>query len=107
MNTINLLLLNNYIKKLKEILEDGKLSWEVKYDLIFNVKRISFLESIGISHFTWYDPDTSYEEDVRAYVDSFIATYVCKIRGVNLNSKEDIYEKYLSALYPGTVNYEI
>lgn len=45
--------------------------WEVAYDLIFSShisKRVSFLVSkLGMS-LDYYDPDTTYEEDVKAYV---------------------------------------
>jgi hypothetical protein len=44
---------------------DSSVSWEAKYDLIFS-ERISKKVS-----FSWYDPDTSYEEDVTAFMNAF------------------------------------
>jgi hypothetical protein len=44
---------------------ESKLSDEAKYDLIFS-KKIS--QKVP---FSWYDPDTSYEEDVRYFMDAF------------------------------------
>lgn len=57
--------------ELKEVYKEAKeifgssISWEAKYDLIFS-DRISKKVS-----FSWYDPDTSYEEDVMAFMDAF------------------------------------
>lgn len=44
---------------------DSSISWEAKYDLIFS-ERISKRVS-----FDWYDPDTSYQEDVTAFMKGF------------------------------------
>ena len=44
---------------------ESKLSDEAKYDLIFS-KKIS--QKVP---FSWYDPDTSYEEDVRYFMNAF------------------------------------
>ena len=44
---------------------ESKLSDEAKYDLIFS-KKIS--QKVP---FSWYDPDTSYKEDVRYFMDAF------------------------------------
>lgn len=44
--------------------------WPLKYDLVFAklwTKVRPKLEELGID-FDWYDPDTSYEEDVLAFV---------------------------------------
>lgn len=44
---------------------DTDASWETKYDLIFSealAKRMSALVRLD-----YYDPDTTYEEDVRAF----------------------------------------
>ena len=41
------------------------LEWEDKYDMIFSdeiSKKVNF---------NWYDPDTSYEEDVLAFMSAF------------------------------------
>ncbi len=48
---------------------NSEVSWEVKYDLIFS-------EQISRRVFTlikldYYDPDTSYQEDVTAFVNAF------------------------------------
>lgn len=62
----------NLVYELQEILSlskkiiDSELGWEEKYDLIFS-------ESISKAVFRlidldYYDPDTSYEEDVLAFV---------------------------------------
>ena len=42
--------------------------WETKYDVIFEAYRDSHRDS-GVS-IEWSDPDTSYEEDVRAFADA-------------------------------------
>ncbi len=44
---------------------DSKLSWEAKFDLIFsdNVSKKVQLD--------WVDPDSSYEDDVTAFMDEF------------------------------------
>lgn len=44
---------------------DSGISWKAKYDLIFS-DRISQ----GVD-FEWYDPDTSYEEDVTSFIKAF------------------------------------
>lgn len=62
-------LMSLYSKAL-EIYNSG-LSWEAKYDLIFS-KEIS-----GRISLKYYDPDTSYEEDVTAFMKAF-AEYVGK-----------------------------
>lgn len=53
-------------KKVNEIVENTALSWEAKYDLILSDEYSGEINKI-IS-FQWYDPDTSYQEDVCAYV---------------------------------------
>lgn len=49
------------------IMELPNASWEVKYDLLFPeiIRKVHALKEI---EFTYYDPDTSYEEDARAFV---------------------------------------
>ena len=47
---------------------DSDIDWELKYDLIFSEdisKRIFSLINLD-----YYDPDTSYEEDVRAFMNA-------------------------------------
>jgi hypothetical protein len=48
---------------------NSDLDWETKYDLIFseNVSKYVF-RTIRLDY---YDPDTSYEEDVTAFVNAF------------------------------------
>lgn len=43
--------------------------WRMKYDLIFSEEISGAIAATGFS-LDYYDPDTSYEEDVRAYVDA-------------------------------------
>ena len=43
--------------------------WDVKYDLVFSLHQDVIrpgLDAVGIN-FEYYDPDGSYEDDVRAY----------------------------------------
>ena len=49
---------------------ESNLSWEAKYDLIFspNLSRKVFDICRG---FDYYDPDTTYEEDVMAFYNAF------------------------------------
>ena len=56
--------LQEIYKEAKEIFESS-ISWKAKYDLIFS-DRISKKVS-----FDWYDPDTSYEEDVTYFMKGF------------------------------------
>lgn len=54
---------------------DSDITWELKYDLIFSLeisKKVS-------GKFEWYDPDTSYEEDVTYYMNAF-GEYVEQIK---------------------------
>ena len=48
---------------------DSEADWETKYDLIFSesISKTIFREI----HLHYYDPDTSYEEDVTAFVNAF------------------------------------
>ena len=46
---------------------ESSLEWEQKYDMIFS-KEISHLFK-----FDWYDPDSSYEDDVIAYMQALEA----------------------------------
>jgi hypothetical protein len=41
--------------------------WEVKYRLVFGLHISMQIRDAGFE-FTYYDPDTSYEEDVEAYM---------------------------------------
>ena len=53
------------IDSILAMVEDGRLSWEEKYDLIW--KQAEPLKDWDGFESDWYDPDTSYEEDVLAY----------------------------------------
>lgn len=62
--------------KLKEIVDlieqankiyNSTADWEIKYDLIFDLGIWQKIREAGFS-FDYYDPDTSYEEDVQAYL---------------------------------------
>lgn len=55
--------------KAKNIVESD-LSWEAKYDMIF-CKEVSQKAKKLAPSFDWYDPDTTYEEDVMAFFNSF------------------------------------
>lgn len=64
--------LRNIVKELREVLDAHDLDWEVRYDLIFGSHRklvVPALESAGM-RLEYYDPDTTYEEDSRAYVEA-------------------------------------
>jgi hypothetical protein len=56
--------LQEIYKEAREIFKSS-ISWKAKYDLIFS-DRISKKVS-----FDWYDPDTSYEEDVTYFMMGF------------------------------------
>ena len=50
-------------------------SWETKYNLIFSNEISRAIQDTGIE-FDYCDPDTTYEEDVRAFVDAVEARAV-------------------------------
>lgn len=64
--------MNSVLEKLKKIrakcerIVDSNLEWDEKYDLIFS-EDIS-LTVFDLIKLDYYDPDTSYEEDVQAFV---------------------------------------
>lgn len=62
--------LRQLVVELREVLEDEGLDWEVKFDLVFGThqKNIKALLSEAGKNLDYYDPDTTYEEDSRAYV---------------------------------------
>jgi len=63
----NLYLINKILGKANLILNSKDLSWEEKYDLILSDKI-----SVRVNHlFDYYDPDTTYEEDVCAFMNGF------------------------------------
>lgn len=47
------------------IFEDTNLDWEAKYDKIFSIRKEYCV------NFDYYDPDTTYEEDVTAFMNAF------------------------------------
>lgn len=48
---------------------ESDLPWDTKYDLIFS-EHIS-RKVYDMIHLDYYDPDTSYEEDVTAFIQAF------------------------------------
>jgi hypothetical protein len=65
---MDLVKLNNILIFVNEIY-NSDIDWEEKYDLIFT-KSVSLYVIREIS-LDYYDPDTSYEEDVKAFVNAF------------------------------------
>lgn len=65
----NLEKLQKLNKKANEIYNDDQLTWEEKYDLIFSEKISRKVHSLVT--LDYYDPDTSYQEDVSAFVHAF------------------------------------
>lgn len=60
-------LLVDYINRCEDLVS-SRASWEFKYDRVFDIfaKKIRpLIQELSIS-FDYYDPDTSYEEDVVA-----------------------------------------
>ena len=58
------------IVEAESIFNDKSLTWEHKYSVLFNKHKMKIsplIRKIGID-FIWIDPDTSYEEDVAAYM---------------------------------------
>lgn len=51
-----------------QIFHSDKYDWEEKYDLIFSDKISKKIGSI--IHISYCDPDTTYEEDLKAYMDA-------------------------------------
>lgn len=54
-----------------ERIHDSAADWETKYDLVFSDAISGEIQQTGIS-VDWCDPDTSYEEDVQAYVRALV-----------------------------------
>lgn len=50
-------------------IRDSEASWETKYELIFSEEISVAIRNSGII-VDYYDPDTSYEEDAKAFVDA-------------------------------------
>lgn len=68
------------LTNLAQKIMNSEADWETKYDLIFSDMIIVKINKTGIG-VDWYDPDTTYEADVRAYVDALVekATELTKI----------------------------
>ena len=69
-------LLHRIVKKINHairIFEDGGMDpqdeWVTKYERIFSLRIWQDIERAGLT-FDYYDPDTSYEEDITAYVNA-------------------------------------
>ncbi len=62
------------ITELAKRIRDSDLEWETKYDLIFSnhisVRLRNIAEGLGFE-VKYYDPDTSYQADVIAFVDAY------------------------------------
>ncbi len=56
---------NTYLE-IKKI-EVSSLDWSTKYDMIFKLSKSMRLAGVDPDY---YDPDSSYEEDVRAYTNA-------------------------------------
>lgn len=60
----------NLNNKVQRLMNEEDVDWEVKYDLIFSkeVSRRIFdlFDELNV-RFEYYDPDTSYEEDLKAF----------------------------------------
>ena len=54
-------------RHINEIFDNDRLDWEVKYHMIFSLcpKMTKRLGEVGL-RLDYYDPDTTYEEDVTA-----------------------------------------
>ena len=79
-----LLNLNSKIQRLMN--EDEKvINWELKYDLIFSEevsRKVFFLvKELGTS-LEYYDPDSSYEEDLRAFSEA-LASKLVELEKIN------------------------
>lgn len=59
--------------KVQRLINEEDVDWELKYDTIFSPniskKVFALMKELNIN-FDYYDPDTSYEEDVRAFSDA-------------------------------------
>lgn len=55
-------------KQAEAVVEDEAMDWESKYDFIFNPEFSVYIRDTLNFRLDYYDPDTSEEEDVRAYV---------------------------------------
>lgn len=68
----NTVYLRSVLSHIKNIYEHSDTKWEDKYDTIFRLGRGLNEAGFGVE---WYDPDTSYQEDVQAYVQALRDKY--------------------------------
>ena len=67
------------ISKIKEVYQNALeiytsgLTWEVKYDLIFSSEVSQHVNEF----LDYYDPDSGYDDDVRAFMDAFTQFMKC------------------------------
>lgn len=72
-------------------------SWETKYDLVFSPAFSFAIAETGVP-LEWCDPDTTYEEDTRAYADAIARTAAELSRPQSEESHLDAFLAELSAL---------
>ena len=62
-----------FLKVMEQVVAicNSEATWETKYDLIFSKEVQEGLSGSGI-HVIYCDPDTTYEEDVRAFVKAIV-----------------------------------
>jgi hypothetical protein len=62
--------LRQLVTELKEVLDDDEIGWQETFHLVFGThqKRVKGLLLEAGIRLDYYDPDTTYEEDARAYV---------------------------------------
>lgn len=62
--------LKEIVVELREVLDDEDIDWEEKYDLVFDTNKevVRPLLETAVLRLDYYDPDTTYKEDARAYV---------------------------------------
>ena len=56
--------------EIKKIFDDDTIDWERKYSKIFESGLCNTFCHVTPNYFEWYDPDASYQDDVRAFVDA-------------------------------------
>lgn len=55
------------------ILETKDMSWETKYHTVFKVEFHEMVQEVLGKIPDYYDPDSSYEDDVRAYLNAILS----------------------------------
>lgn len=56
-----------FCKKVENVILNERFDWEERYDRVFNKKTMATLRWFR-PRFDWYDPDTSYEEDLQSFL---------------------------------------